>query len=83
MEVMELLTFIGGLMVAIISYFLRRTMKELEDIKMVAYDTKTKVQVLENDYLNKIDTLNHRMDLLYNSIDKLTNKIDELNKNIK
>lgn len=83
MEIMQLLTFIGGSMVAIISYFLRRTMKELEDIKITAYETKSKVQVLENDYLNKIDALNQRISMLYNGIEKLTEKIDELNKSIR
>ena len=83
MEMMELLTAIGGVMMAIIGFFLRQTMQELKDIKEVAYRTKTKVEVLENDYLNKVDSLNLKFDLLYNAIDKLTDKIEELNKRIK
>lgn len=83
MEMMELLTTIGGLMMAIIGFFLRQTMQELKDIKEVAYKTKTKVEVLENDYLNKVDALNKKFDLLYNAIDKLTTKIEELNIRIK
>ena len=80
---MELLTAIGGVMMAIIGFFLRQTMQELKDIKEVAYKTKTKVEVLENDYLNKVNSLNSKFDLLYNAIDKLTDKIEELNKRIK
>ena len=80
---MELLTAIGGLMMGIIGFFLRQTMQELKDIKEVAYKTKTKVEVLENDYLNKVNSLNSKFDLLYNAIDKLTDKIEELNKRIK
>jgi peptidoglycan hydrolase CwlO-like protein len=83
MEMMELLTAIGGLMMGIIGFFLRQTMQELKDIKEVAYKTKTKVEVLENDYLNKVNSLNSKFDLLYNAIDKLTDKIEELNKRIK
>lgn len=83
MDIMAILTVIGGVMLSIIGFFLKRTMEELKEVKVIAYDTKSKVQVLENDYLNKIDTLNHRIDMLYNSIDKLTSKIEELNKNIK
>lgn len=83
MEMMELLTTIGGLMMAIIGFFLRQTMQELKDIKEVAYKTKTKVEVLENDYLNKVDALNKKFDLLYTAIDKLTTKIEELNIRIK
>lgn len=80
---MELLTTIGGVMMGIIGFFLRQTMQELKDIKEVAYKTKTKVEVLENDYLNKVNSLNSKFDLLYNAIDKLTDKIEELNKRIK
>jgi len=83
MEMMELLTTIGGVMMGIIGFFLRQTMQELKDIKEVAYKTKTKVEVLENDYLNKVNSLNSKFDLLYNAIDKLTDKIEELNKRIK
>jgi peptidoglycan hydrolase CwlO-like protein len=83
MEMMELLTAIGGVMMGIIGFFLRQTMQELKDIKEVAYKTKTKVEVLENDYLNKVNSLNSKFDLLYNAIDKLTDKIEELNKRIK
>lgn len=80
---MQLLTAIGGLMVTVIGFFLRQTMQELRDVKEIAYKTKTKVEVLENDYLNKVNSLNDKFDLLYNAIDKLTNKIEELNKRIK
>lgn len=83
MEMIELLTTIGGLMLSIIGFFLRQTMQQLKDIKEIAYKTKTKVEVLENDYLNKVNSLNDKFDLLYNAIDKLTNKIEELNKRIK
>lgn len=83
MDIMAILTVIGGIMLSIIGFFLKRTMEELKEVKGVAYDTRAKVQVLENDYLNKIDTLNHRIDMLYNSIEKLTDKIDELNKRMK
>jgi hypothetical protein len=77
---MMLLTGTGGLMLAIIGFFLRQTMAELKEIKEVAYKTKSKVEVLENDYLNKINSLNQKFDLLYNAIDKLTSKLEELNK---
>lgn len=80
---MSLLTFVGGLMLSIISYFLKRTMDELKEVKMIAYNTKTKVEVLENDYINKVNQLNEKFDLLYGAIDKLTTKIEELNKRIK
>ena len=83
MEIIELLTLIGGVMLSVLGYFLKQTMSELKEVKAIAYSTKTKVEVLENDYLNKIASLNGKFDLLYNALDKLTTKIEELNKRIK
>lgn len=82
MEMIELLTIIGGVMLSIIGYFLKRTMDELKEIKQVTYKNQSRIDVLENDYLNKIDSLNQRIDMLYNSIEKLSNKIEKLNSRI-
>ena len=70
-------------MMSIIGFFLRQTMQELKDVKKIAYETKTKVEVMENDYINKIASLNQKFDLLYNAIDKLSTQIEELNKRMK
>jgi peptidoglycan hydrolase CwlO-like protein len=82
MEMIDLLTVIGGLMLSVIGYFLKRTMDELKEIKTVTYESQTKIKVLENDYVNKIDSLNQRIDMLYNSIEKLTDKIEKLSSKI-
>jgi hypothetical protein len=81
-EGLYLFAFIGGISLSVIGYFLRQTMEELKNIKQVAYTTKNKVDVLENDYLNKVNALNAKFDMLYIAIDKLTNKIEELGKKI-
>ena len=78
----DLLTLIGGLMLSVIGYFLKRTMDELKEIKTITYESQTKIKVLENDYVNKIDSLNQRIDMLYNSIEKLTDKIEKLSDKI-
>jgi TolA-binding protein len=83
MEMIDLLTIIGGVMLATIGYFLKRTMDELKEVKGLAYENSTKIKVLETDYINKIDQLNQRMDLLYKSIEKLTEKIELLNNKIR
>jgi peptidoglycan hydrolase CwlO-like protein len=82
MEMIDLLTVIGGLMLSVIGYFLKRTMDELKEIKMITQDNQTKIKILENDYVNKIDSLNQRIDMLYNSIEKLTDKIEKLSNKI-
>ena len=82
MEMIDLLTVIGGLMLSVIGYFLKRTMDELKEIKTVTYESQTKIKVLENDYVNNIESLNQRIDMLYNSIEKLTDKIEKLSSKI-
>jgi ascorbate-specific PTS system EIIC-type component UlaA len=76
---MEILTTIGGLMLGVVSYFLRRTMNEIEKIKEVAYENRSQIMVMRNDYINKIDALNDKFDLLANSIKELNSNIKELN----
>jgi flagellar capping protein FliD len=83
MEMIELLTGIGGLMLAVIGYFLKRTMEELKEVKEVAYSTSTKVKVLENDYVNKVQQLNDKFDLLAESLKELNKNIQKLNDKIK
>lgn len=80
---MELLTIIGGIMLAIIGYFLKDTMSQLKEVKDVAYKTKNDLEVLKNDYLNKIEQLNGKFDLLYDAVKDLTDEIKQLNKKIK
>ena len=75
----EFMMILGGLGVSVIGYFLKQTMEQLKEVKKVAYETATKVQVIESDYLNKIDSLNTRIEMLYKAIDNLTTKIDDLN----
>jgi peptidoglycan hydrolase CwlO-like protein len=78
MTIEQLLFMLGGVSISIISYFLKKTLNELEKVKVVAYETRSKVAVLENDYLNKIDRLNEKISKLNDSIDKLTEKIEKI-----
>jgi hypothetical protein len=75
----EILTLIGGLMFAVIGYFLKGTMDDLKSVKQMSYETKTKVEVLEREYMIKIDNLNDKFDLLYQGIKDLTREISKLN----
>lgn len=80
MDALNLLTFIGGLSISIIGYFLRQTMADLRSVKEIAYDTKSKLSVLENDYINKIEQLNSKFDMLNESIKELTKEIKNINR---
>ena len=83
MEITNLLTFIGGVMLAIIGYFLKRTMDELKDVKAMAYENRSKIDVLQVDYKNKIDNLTEKFDELKLTLSELIKEIKELNKRIK
>lgn len=83
MDINQLLVAIGGIMLAIIGYFLRSTMGELKEIKSLTYETRTKVEVLEAEYMNKINNLNEKFDMLYVSIKDLTKEISKLNEKIR
>jgi len=80
MEINELATALMGIVVSVVSYFLKTSMEEIKNVKEVVFKTKMKVEVLENDYLNKISALNEKFENLYKAIDRLTLKIENLNK---
>jgi len=83
MGINEILTLLGGLSISVIGYFLKETMSDLKSVKSISFETKTKLQVLETEYMNKIERLNEKFDLLYDAIEKLSNKIEDLNEKIK
>ena len=78
MDALNFLTFIGGLSISIISYFLKQTMGDLKSIKEISYETRSKLNVLENDYINKVEALNNKFDMLNESIKELTREIKNI-----
>lgn len=80
---MSILTFIGGIMLAIIGYFLRQTMEELKEVKKATYLTSTKLEVLERDYLLQVKYLNDKFDDLSDNMVELTKEIKNLSQKIK
>ena len=82
METINLINFLGASMLGIISYFLKRTMDELKDVKQIASENKSKILVLENDYINKYSHLTEKFDILCESVRDLTSEIKELNKEL-
>lgn len=78
MEYTQLLLSLLGLMTAIVGYFLKTTMSELKSVKEICYETKTKVQMIEVDYLNKLDNHNQRFDMLNQTMRDLIQEIKAL-----
>jgi cell division protein FtsB len=73
-------TYILGSLVGLVCYFLKSTIDDLKRVKETAYETKNKLAVLENDYLNKHNALSEKFDALCDSVKDLTNEIKLLNK---
>jgi peptidoglycan hydrolase CwlO-like protein len=80
MEVINILTAIGGIMLGIISWFLKATMAELKEVKDLSYSTKNQLDILKNDHVNKYDNMTSKFDELKAAVVDLTKEIKELNK---
>jgi peptidoglycan hydrolase CwlO-like protein len=78
----QLLMLIGGLIFSLLGYFLKRTMDELKDVKSIAYENKSQIDLLKLDYKNKIDNLTEKFDELKLTMSELIKEIKELNKRI-
>ncbi len=74
-----LIEIIGGIIMAFIGYFLKRTMEQLDKTTAQTYKNENALKLLSNTFEIKHDTLGKQMEKLTESLDKLTNKIDTLN----
>lgn len=83
MEMINILTLIGGLMLSVIGYFLKATMDDLKSVKATTFDTKSKLALLENDSINKYNNLSEKFDDLKGALIDLTKEIKEMNRRIK
>ena len=80
MNMYELLVAIGGIMLSIVSFFLKSTMDDLKSVKLLSYETKNKLDILQNDHINKHATLTDKFDELKQALNELTKELKELNK---
>lgn len=83
MEIINILTAIGGIMLSIIGYFLKQTMEELKAVKNLSYKTQNDLNILKNDHTNKYDNLSDKFESLKDAMVDLTAEIKDLNKRIK
>jgi len=80
MHIMDIFTLIGGLMMTIVGYFLKSTMDDLKSVKLLTYETKNKLDILQNDHINKHAALTDKFDELKQALNELTKELKELNK---
>jgi hypothetical protein len=77
---MTILTAIGGMMLTVVGYFLKSTMDDLKSVKLLTYETKNKLDILQNDHINKHANLTDKFDELKQALNDLTKELKELNK---
>lgn len=82
MTVSELLLALGGISISIIGYYLKTTLSELKEVKSITNENKIKIEVMEVDYLNKVNNLNDKFDRLFDAVKDLTTEIKILSKEI-
>jgi hypothetical protein len=80
MAMIDILTLIGGVMLTILGYFLKNTMDDLKSVKLLTYETKNKLDILQNDHINKHANLTDKFDELKQALNELTKELKELNK---
>lgn len=81
--ILSIATFLGMIIVSIISYFLKKTMSDLEKTKEIAILVRKDLDVLTKDHDNKHEYLTEKFDDLKDSIVVLTKEIKELTAKIK
>ena len=72
---------LGGLL-TIVGYFLKATMDDLKKVKDISYETRNRLNVIENDYLNKHSHLSDKFDELHNAVKDLIIEIKSLTKEL-
>lgn len=70
-----IVVIIAGAVIGVISYFLNRTMNELDKVKDSSEKNTIKINLLENNHLHLTD----KFDLLYDAVRDLTQEIKNLN----
>lgn len=81
--ILSIYVFLGGIIVAIIGYFLRKTMEKLEETEKACIIIRKDLDVLKKDHDNKHEYLTEKFDDLKDSIVVLTNEIKQLTAKIK
>jgi peptidoglycan hydrolase CwlO-like protein len=69
-----------GVGIGVIGWFLKNTMQDLKDVKQMSFENKAQLDLIKNDYQNKIDHITEKFDELKQTMNDLIKEIKELNK---
>lgn len=89
-ELVRLLYWIAGIVIAIISYFLKKTHgdmieqgKEIDKINTKVNDLNTKIEVNKVEVNLRFDALNEKYDAILKALSEITYDIKDINKKLK
>jgi SMC interacting uncharacterized protein involved in chromosome segregation len=83
MELQQIIMTVMGLLISIIGYFLKRQMEKMDKMEETLIRTKSKLDLVENDYINKHNHLSEKMDELYGALKELSGEIKQLTKELR
>lgn len=75
----QVMMYVGGILLGIIGFFLRKSLEDMKDLKSVVYRTERELEILKTDHVNKYNRLEEKFDELYAAVKDLTLEIKSLN----
>ena len=78
----NMLNILSGIIILVISYFLKGTMNDLKETKAMGITTKNELDILRNDHVNKYEHLTEGFTELKQAIKDLTLEIRDLTKEL-
>lgn len=76
----DLIKIALGVGIGVIGWFLKNTMEDLKQVKQMSFENKSGLDLIKNDYQNKIDHITEKFDELKQTMNDLIKEIKELNK---
>lgn len=78
----EIFYTIGGLLVSVIAFFLKKTMDQLANVERQTNENKSQIDLLRIEHKLEIKSLTEKFDELKVAVTDLIKEIKELNKRI-
>lgn len=78
----DIMIYIGGILLGIIGYFLKKVLDDMSRIKSTVWNTEKDLEILKTDHINKYNRLEEKFDDLFAAVKDLTQEIKSLNQQL-